>query len=33
VWVRHHLVKHIREMPELAAALDKGVLVADVGCG
>jgi hypothetical protein len=33
VWIRHNLVNHIRQLPELAAALDKGVMVADVGCG
>ncbi|PSC69388.1 SAM-dependent methyltransferase [Micractinium conductrix] len=33
VWVRHHLVPHLRSLPGLAQQLEEGCMVADVGCG
>jgi hypothetical protein len=33
VWVRHFLVKRLGSLPGMTAALERGITIADVGCG
>ena len=33
VWVRHFLVKRLGSLPGMTEALERGITVADVGCG
>ena len=33
MWVRHFLVKRLGSLPGMTEALERGITVADVGCG